>query len=81
MNDFSKTLLTTEIRLKGQQFLAADLSQTFLNTRSNNNTLQKSGKQDSFRDILENSASMYQSSDSQFFKTTTKIQSGPAAFD
>ena len=32
-------------------------------------------------DILKNSASMYESSSSQFFRTTTGIQSGPDAFD
>ena len=34
-------------------------------------------RQDSFRHILKSSASMYESSDSQFFRTTTGIQSGP----
>ena len=38
-------------------------------------------RQDSFRHILKSSASMYESSGSQFFKTTTNIQSGPDAFD
>ena len=32
-------------------------------------------------DILKISASMYESSGSQFFRTTTEIQSGPGAFD
>ena len=41
----------------------------------------KSGKQDSFRHILNSSASMCESSGSQFFRTTTGIQSGPDAFD
>ena len=41
----------------------------------------KSGKQDSFRHILESSVSMYESSGSQFFRTTTGIQSGPDFFD
>ena len=31
--------------------------------------------------IQESSASMYESSGSQFFRTTTGIQSGPDAFD
>ena len=43
--------------------------------------LQKSGKQDSFRHILKSSASMYESSVSQFFRTTSWIQSRSAAFD
>ena len=38
-------------------------------------------RQDSFRHILKSSASMYESSGSQFFRTTTNIQSGPDAFD
>ena len=41
----------------------------------------KSGKQDSFRQILKSSASIYESSGSKFFKTTTGIQSEPDAFD
>ena len=44
-------------------------------------TFQQSGKKDSFRHILKSSASMYESSGSQFFRTTTGIQSGPDAFD
>ena len=34
-----------------------------------------------FRHILKSSASIYESSGSQFFRTTTGIQSGPDAFD
>ena len=41
----------------------------------------KSGKQNSFRHILKSSAGMYGSSGSQFFRTTTGIQSGPDTFD
>ena len=37
-------------------------------------TFSESGKQDSFRHIFKNSASMYESSGSQFFRTTTGIQ-------
>ena len=37
-------------------------------------TFPESGKQDSFRHIFKNSASMYESSGSQFFRTTTGIQ-------
>ena len=44
-------------------------------------TFQQSGEQVSFRDILKSSAGMYERSGSQFFKTTTVIQSGPDAFD
>ena len=56
-------------------------SPTFLNTGSTDETFQQSGKQDSFRHILKSLASMYESSDSQFFRTTTGIQSGPDALD
>ena len=38
-------------------------------------------EQDSFRHVLKSSASMYESSGSQFFRTTTEIQSGPDTFD
>ena len=46
-----------------------------------NETFQQSEKQDSCRHILKSSASMFQSSGSQFFRTTTGIQSGSEAFD
>ena len=78
---FSKTLLTSERRLTGWWFLAIDLSPTLLSTGTNDETFQQSGKQNSFRHILERSASIYKSSGSQFFRTTTGIQSGPVAFD
>ena len=58
--------------------LAVDLSPTFLNTGTTDETFQHSGKQDSFRHILTSSASMYESSGSQFFRTTTGI---PDVFD
>ena len=54
---------------------------TFLNTGTTDGTFQQPGKQDSFGHKLESSASMYKSSGSQFFRTTTGIQSGPDAFD
>ena len=56
--DFSTTLLTTEGRLTRQQVLAADLSPTFLNTGTTDETFQQSGKQDSIRHLLKSSASM-----------------------
>ena len=74
-------LFLTERRLTGWYFLAVDLSPTFLNTGSTNETFQQSGKQDSFRHILKSSASMYENSGSQFFATTTGIQSGLDTFD
>ena len=43
--------------------------------------LQKSGKQEFFRPMLKSAASMYESSGSQFFRTTNVIQSGRDAFD
>ena len=78
---FSKTLLTTERRLTGWYYLAVDFSLTFLNTDTTNETFQQSGKQDSLGHILKISAIMYESSDSQFFRATTGMQSGPNAFD
>ena len=56
--DLTKTLLTTERRLTGRCFLAIDLSPTFLNTGTTNETFQQLGKQDSFRYLLKSSASM-----------------------
>ena len=44
-------------------------------------TFHQSGKQDFFKHILKSSASMCENSGSQFFRTTTEIQSGPDAFD
>ena len=81
LTSFSRTLLTTERRLTGWQLLAVDLLPTFLNTGTTNEPFQQSGKQDYFRYILKSSASVYKSSGSQFFRTTTRIQSGPDAFD
>ena len=45
-----------------------------------NETFEQSGAENSFRHLLKSSA-IYESSDSQFFKITTGIQSGPVAFD
>ena len=61
--------------------LAVDLSLTFLNTGTTDETFQQSEKQDSFRHLLKSSASMYKGSGSQFFRTTTGIQSGPDTFE
>ena len=46
-----------------------------------NETFQQPGKQDFFRHILKSSTSISESSDSQFFRTTTDIQLGPNVFD
>ena len=61
--------------------LAVDLSPTFSNTGTTDETFQQPGKQDSFRHLLKSSASMLESSGSQVFRTTTGIQSGTDAFD
>ena len=58
-----------------------ELSPTFLNTGTTSETFQQSGKQDSFRHVLKSSASMHESSDWQFFRITTGIQSGQDTFD
>ena len=78
---FLKTLLTTERRVTGWQVLALYLFSTFLNTETNYETYQESGKQELFRHLLKISDSMYESSGPQFLRTTTKIQSGPKAFE
>ena len=44
---FLNTLLTTDKRLTGQQFLAVDIFPAFLNTGTTDETFQQSGKQDS----------------------------------
>ena len=62
------------------KFLAVHISPTFLNSGATDKTFQQSGKQDSFKDIWKRSASMYESSGSEFFNTTTGIQSGPDVF-
>ena len=53
----------------------------FLNTGKTNENFQQSGKQDSFRHLLESSVSIYESSGSQLFRTNTRIKSGPGTFD
>ena len=64
--------------LTQQQSLAVDLSPTFMNIGTTDETFKQSKKQDSFRHILKSSTSMYESSGSQF---TTGIQSGADVFD
>ena len=61
-------------------FLAVELSPTFLNRGTTNETFQHL-KNKIPSEILRNSASVYESSGSQFFRTMTGIQSGPDAFD
>ena len=55
-------------------------SPTFLSTGTTNETFQQSEKQDSFRHTLKSSTGIHESSGSQFFRTTTGIQSGPDIF-
>ena len=59
---------TNRIRLTGWQFLAEDLSPTFLNTGTTNETFQQCGKQNFLRHILKSSANRYETSGSQFLK-------------
>ena len=54
---------------------------TFSNTGTTDETFQQYGKPDSFIHILKSLAGMYESTGSQFLRTTTRIQSGPDAFD
>ena len=56
-------------------------SATFLNTETRFETFQESGKQDSFRHILKSTHSKYESSNSHFIRSTTRIQSETEAFD
>ena len=78
---WSKTLLTTERRLTGRSVLAVEPFPTFLNTGTTDDTLQHSRKQDSLRQILNSSFSMYESSGPQLFITTPRIPSGSDAFN
>ena len=77
---FSKTLLTSQRRITGRQILAVNISPTFFNTGTTNKTFQQSIKQDPLRHLMKSSTSMYESSGSQFFRTSNGIQSGPDAF-
>ena len=61
--------------------LSCRLSPTFLNAGTISDIFQQSGKQDSFRNILKSSDSMFESSGPEFFRTTTGIKSEPDAFD
>ena len=47
---FPKTLVTTEKRLTGRWFIAEDLSPSFLNTGTTNETFQLSGKKKALSD-------------------------------
>ena len=51
----------------------ADLSPTFSNTGTTDETFQQFGIKNSFRHILKSSAGLYESSGWQFFRTTSGI--------
>ena len=51
-----------------------------LNAGAADKTFQQSGKQDSFKYILNRSTNMYERSRSQLFRIATGVQSGPDAF-
>ena len=74
ITSFLKILLTTEKRPTGWQISAVELSLVFLITGTTDEIFQQSGKQDSLTHILKCSASMYESSDLQFFRTNSAIQ-------
>ena len=58
-----------------------DFTPKFLSTRTTDETFQQAGKKDFLRHRLKSATNVYESSGSQFFKTTPGIQSGPDAFD
>ena len=58
-----------------------ELSPTFLNTGTTDKTLRQYGKQDSFRQIFQSFASIYEISDSKLFRPTVGIHSGTEVFD
>ena len=54
---------------------------TFLNTGKNRSDLPTIWNKDSFRHILKNAARSYEYLGSQFFRATSRLQSGWGAFD
>ena len=78
---FQTSLLTRERRLTRWQFLALGCFPATLTARTTDETFQQSGKQSSFRYTLKSLASIFESSCSQFFRTTIRIQFEPDAFD
>ena len=78
---FQTSLLTRERRLTRWQFLALGCFPTTLTAGTTDETFQQSGKQSSFRYTLKSLASICESSCSQFFRTTIRIQFEPDAFD
>ena len=77
---FFKDFTNTERRLTAILF-SCRLFPTFLNTGTTDETFQQSGKSDYFTHTLKGSASVYESSGLQFFRTTYGIQSGLNTFD
>ena len=79
--NFFKDLTNHRKKTNRAIFFSSRPFPTFLNTGTTKETFQHSGKQGSFRNLLKSSASMEQSSSSQFFRTTTGTLSGQDAFD
>ena len=67
-NKFVKDFTNRKKKTDRVEFLAVDLSPTYLNTMTSAEIFQQSGKQDPFRHILKSSASMYKDSSSQFLR-------------
>ena len=63
-----------ERNVAGWQFPATDLFPKFFNTGTRDGTFQLFRKKNSLKLIIKRSANMYESSGSQFFRTTTGIQ-------
>ena len=76
--NFWKTLSITERRLTAQKILALAISPTSLDSPTTNEISHQSGKE---HFSMKNSASMFESSDSQIFRLTIEAQSEPEIFD
>ena len=80
INKFFKDLTNDRKKTNRAVVLSCRPFATSLNTGIIDKTFQQSGKQDSWKHLLKGSASMWESSGSQFFRTTAGIQSGLDAF-
>ena len=80
INKFFKDLTNHRKKTNRAVVLSCRPFTTSLNTGIIDETFQQSGKQDSWKHLLKGSASMWESSGSQFFTTTAGIQSGLYAF-
>ena len=72
--------LTIEWRLTGRDFLTVDISPTFLNTGTTDETFRQSGKQDSFRHFYLRVQPVCKKVQGQS-SFATGMQSAPDAFD